>query len=58
MDRESPFPTQDFEGMVFELWQSLDACLYHPEWCGFMRTPLQCTWLEASYQVVREAKLT
>jgi hypothetical protein len=29
MDRESSFPTQDFEGMVFELWQTLDACLYH-----------------------------
>lgn len=29
MDRTSSFPIQDFQGMVLELWQALDACLYH-----------------------------
>ncbi|HLV96122.1 MAG TPA: hypothetical protein VKS44_13095 [Candidatus Acidoferrales bacterium] len=29
MDRTSSFPTQDFQGMVLELWQALDTCLYH-----------------------------
>src|SRR5208283_886086 len=29
MDRTSSFPQQDFEGMTFEIWQTLDICLYH-----------------------------
>jgi hypothetical protein len=29
MDRASSFPKQDFEGMACEIWQGLDACLYH-----------------------------
>jgi hypothetical protein len=29
MDRTNLLPAQDFQGMVFELRQGLDACLYH-----------------------------
>jgi hypothetical protein len=29
MDRISSFPIQDFEGMVAEVWQTLNVCLYH-----------------------------
>ena len=28
MDRVSSFPKQDFEGMAFEIWLGLNACLY------------------------------
>lgn len=29
MDRTNSFPNQDFEGMVYEIWLGLNACLYH-----------------------------
>jgi hypothetical protein len=29
MDRTCSFPQQDFEGMTFEIWRTLDICLYH-----------------------------
>src|SRR5271154_1330570 len=29
MDRISSFPIQDFDGMVAEVWHTLNVCLYH-----------------------------
>jgi hypothetical protein len=29
MDRKSSFPIQDFDGMVAEVWQTLNVCFYH-----------------------------
>jgi hypothetical protein len=29
MDRKNSLPTQDFDGMVSELWHTLNVCLYH-----------------------------
>jgi hypothetical protein len=29
MDRTSSFPIQDFDGMVAEVWHTLNVCLYH-----------------------------
>jgi hypothetical protein len=29
MDRENSLPTQDFDGMVAEVWQTLNVCFYH-----------------------------
>jgi hypothetical protein len=29
MDRKNALPSQDFEGMISELWHTLNVCLYH-----------------------------